>query len=103
MAGAAKKTASSRLATEGDTVTLTLAHPISRVQDKRYLGLDEDKDYEVGDDITVNKNGAMSLIGSGLVQVDPFDSEAVRKALGGDEPGAVDTTAAPASAGDPSN
>lgn len=74
----------SRAASEGDSVTLTLAHPISRPEDKRYLGLPEDEDYGPGEQVTVNKNGAQSLISAGMAAVDVGDPVAVRKALGED-------------------
>lgn len=101
----------SSAAVEGDSVTLALAHPISRPEDKRYLGLPEDGEYGPGDQVTVNKNGAQSLISAGMVQVDVGDPEAVRRALGedvdDDEDGAEQVAATAtgtntASAGSPS-
>lgn len=69
---------------KGDKVKIALAHPISREQDKRYLGLDVNGTYEVGDTVEVSVNGAQALIGAGLAQVDTEDPEAVAKALGGE-------------------
>lgn len=69
-------------AASADSIEITLAHPISRDQDKQYLGLDLGKDYAAGDKITVNRNGAQSLIGSGYAAVDPEDREAVADVLG---------------------
>ena len=80
-----------------DEVKITLAHPIDRVEDKRYLGLDEEGTYNPGDEVTVNKNGARSLIASGYAAVDPEDAVAVAESLGETppnvEPGSADTPA----------
>lgn len=77
-------------AANADSIEITLAHPITREQDKQYLGLDTKKDYAPGDKITVNRNGASSLIGSGYAAVDPEDREAVADVLG--EPPVVEPT-----------
>lgn len=83
---AADVVAESSAVRDDDSVTITLAHPISREQDKTYLGLPVDKDYGPGDKVTVNRSGAQSLIGSGLAAVDPEDAEAVRATLNGEQP-----------------
>jgi hypothetical protein len=77
----AKKAPAKKTAADGD-VEITLAHPITREQDKRYLGLDLDKDYAPGDKIDVNRNAAQALIGSGYAAVDPEDRKAVAEVLG---------------------
>ena len=64
-------------------VRITLAHPISRKQDKQYLGLDVESAYEVGDTVEVTPAGAASLIGAGLAAVDTEDPAAVRAAING--------------------
>lgn len=76
----------SSAAADGDSVTIMLAHPISREQDKVYLGLDVEQDYWPRDLITVNKSGAESLIAAGIAAVDPEDAEAVRSVLDGETP-----------------
>ena len=83
---AADVVAESSAVRDGDSVTITLAHPISREQDKTYLGLPVDKNYGPGDKVTVNRSGAQSLIGSGLAAVDPENAEAVRAVLSGEKP-----------------
>lgn len=66
-----------------DEVKVTLAHPLSQVEHLRYLGLDESKEYGVGDEITVNRNAAASLVSAGYAaDVDPADNEAVADLLG---------------------
>jgi hypothetical protein len=73
-----------RAADPGDTVTVTLAHPLSNIEHLRRLGLDTDKEngYEAGEDITVRREDARSLITAGYAQVDPEDTDAVNRALG---------------------
>jgi hypothetical protein len=75
-----------------DTVTLTLAHPLSAAQAERVLAKDI-KDYKVGDKITVRRDYALSVIQMGYAAgVDPEDRQQVSKALGAD----------PAQVGEPS-
>lgn len=76
-----------------NTVSLTLAHPLSAAQAEK-LHAAQVKGYTVGDKITVSKDDAVAIINAGYAAgVDPQNHEAVRDALG-DKPAAprVETT-----------
>lgn len=62
---------------------VTLAHPITRDQDKILLGLETETKCNVGDKIRVSLDNAIRLINAGLVQVDPEDQQAVHAVLTG--------------------
>jgi hypothetical protein len=81
-----------------DTVTLTLAHPLSPEQAQRVLAT-EAKQYNVGDKITVRRDYALSVIRAGFAAgVDPNDTEAVNKAIGADSSQIGEANAAQADA-----
>lgn len=64
-----------------ETVTLTLAHPLSAHQAAR-LNAKDDKDYKVGDKITVPLGNAHAIINAGFAAgVEPENSEQVQAAL----------------------
>ena len=71
---------------------LKLAHPLDAI-DAVKLGL-EDRDYEVGEPVDLERNAAQTLIARGFaIGVDPEDNEAVASAL--DESPAPASTDAP--------
>lgn len=65
-------------------VGVMLAHPLNP-PDLIHLGLSPDTPAGVGDVIVVTKPNASSLIGAGLVQVDPEDNAAVLAVLEGEK------------------
>jgi hypothetical protein len=67
------------VAVDKSRVVLKLAHPL-KAEHAATVGA-EPKDYGPGDEISVLKNAAMTLINAGLAQVDPSDSGAVAAAL----------------------
>lgn len=70
-----------------NTVTLTLAHPLTAQQVER-LHAKEVRDYRQGDKITVPQDDARAIINAGYADgVDPENQEQTQSALG--------TTAAP--------
>lgn len=83
-----------------DTVTITLAHPLSIRQSER-LRAKEARDYNTGDKITVPRDDARAIINAGFADgVDPENHEQVRAALDGTLPAksaAKAATKAPAS------
>lgn len=80
--------------TKDGTVNVKLAHPLNP-KDLIALGVDPDAPSNVNDIIEVSRDNAVSLIGSGFVQVDPSDAAAVltivdgAKAAEGVEPSAT--------------
>ncbi len=71
------------MAKNANTVTLTLAYPLSAPQAARVLAVDE-REYQVGEEITVRRDYALMVIQAGFAAgVDPSDSEAVAAALAG--------------------
>lgn len=67
-----------------DSVKVKLAHPLNP-RDLATLGLDPDTDAGVNDVIEVSRDQATSLIGAGLVQVDPDDRVEVTRVLDGEK------------------
>jgi hypothetical protein len=70
--------------TSDGKINVMLAHPLNP-RDLTTLGVDPDTKAGVGDIIEVDLNSAISLIGSGYVQVDPDDHVAVTAILRGEE------------------
>lgn len=76
-------------APDPDKVTITLAHPVDKPEDLRYLGLAPEREvegkivkgYQVHDKVVVNRAAAQSLINAGYAQVDPEDKAAVAAVL----------------------
>lgn len=70
-------------AVDPNKVTIKLAHPLTRIDDLRHLGLPErDGGYTVNDEVQVTKAGARTLINAGYAQVDPENTAAVEAVLG---------------------
>lgn len=70
--------------TSDGKVNVMLAHPLNP-RDLIHLGIDPDTRSNVNDVVEVTRDQAISMIGSGFVQVDPDDAAAVIALVDGEK------------------